>query len=54
MSRNEMVMKIARSRGFEDKYTLIIARYAEDPAVTDREVNQMMFDILLGVSTFEE
>ena len=54
MSRTDMVLKVARERGFEDRYTLLIGRYAEDRTVTDREVRQMMYDILLGVRYSEE
>ena len=49
MSRTDMVLKVAHERGFEDAYTLKIAYYAEDKKVTDKEVRQMMYDILLGV-----
>ena len=54
MSRTEMVLKVAHERGFEDRYTLLIGRYAEDMTVTDREVRQMMYDILLGIGYNEE
>lgn len=54
MTRTEMVLKVARERGFEDRYTLLIGRYAEDMTVTDKEVRQMMYDILLGVAYDEE
>lgn len=49
MSRTEMVLKVARERGFEDTYTLKIGHYAEDKNVSDKEVKQMMYDILLGI-----
>lgn len=49
MSRTEMVLKVAHERGFEDMYTLKIGRYAEDTSVSDKEVKQMMYDILLGI-----
>lgn len=54
MSRTDMVLKVAHERGFEDAYTLKIAYYAEDKKITDREVRQMMYDILLGVGYSEE
>jgi hypothetical protein len=53
MSRIEMVYKVAHERGLEDEYTLKIARLAESSA-TDKEVKQMMFDILLGIDSCEE
>ena len=53
MTRTEMVLKVAHARGFEDTYTLLIGRIAEDMTVTDKEVLQLMYDILLGVS-YEE
>lgn len=53
MSRMEMVNRVARERGFEDAYTILIARYSEDATISDRELLQMMFDILLGVSICE-
>ncbi len=53
MSRTDMVLKVAYERGFEDRYTLLIGHYAEDMTVTDRELRQTMFDILLGVSVEE-
>lgn len=53
MSRNAMVYKVARARGFEDEYTLLIARYAEDTTISDSEIQQMMYDILLGIKNFE-
>ena len=49
MSRTDMVLKVAYERGFEDAYTLKIAYYAEDRTVSDADVKQMMYDILLGV-----
>lgn len=49
MSRTEMVLKVAHERGFEDMYTLKIGHYAEDTSVSDKEVKQMMYDILLGI-----
>ena len=54
MTRTEMVLKVAYVRGFEDRYTLLIGRYAEDMTMTDRELKQMMYDILLGVGYGEE
>ena len=54
MTRNEMVAKVAHIRGFEDKYTLIIANYAERKEITDKQVLQMMFDILMGIGYEEE
>ena len=54
MTRAEMVNKVAHIRGLEDRYTLIIARYAEDTTITDKVILQLMYDILLGVSTDEE
>ena len=54
MSRTDMVLKVAYERGFEDAYTLKIGYYAEDRTVTDTEVRQMMYDILLGVGYGEE
>ena len=54
MTRDEMVMRVAHVRGFEDKYTLIIGHYAEDKTATDKEVLQLMYDILLGVGYDEE
>lgn len=53
MTRTEMVNKVAHTRGLEDTYTLLIARYAEDTTVSDREMLQLMYDILLGVSMEE-
>ena len=53
MSRTEMVLKVAYTRGFEDRYTLLIGHYAEDMTITDRELRQMMFDILLGIDAEE-
>lgn len=53
MSRIDMVLKVAHERGFEDRYTLLIGHYAEDITVTDRELRQMMFDILLGIGREE-
>lgn len=52
MSRNEAVETIVKARGLEDRYTLLISKYAEDKRVTDREIRQLMYDILFGV--FEE
>lgn len=54
MSRTDMVLKVAHEKGFEDAYTLKIAYYAEDRTVTDREVRQMMYDILLGIGCSKE
>ena len=54
MTRTDMVLKVAYTRGFEDRYTLLIGRYAEDMTTTDRELKQMMYDILLGVGYGEE
>lgn len=54
MSRIEMVYKVAHTRGLEDRYTLLIARYAEDSSISDREIQQLMFDILLGVDDLNE
>jgi hypothetical protein len=54
MSRLEMVYKVAHTRGLEDRYTLLIARYAEDSSISDREIQQLMFDILLGVDDLNE
>lgn len=53
MSRMEMVNKVARERGLEDAYTILIAKYSEDATISDRELLQIMFDILLGVSIAE-
>lgn len=54
MTRTDMVLKVAYTRGFEDRYTLLIGHYAEDMTITDRELKQMMFDILLGIEYGEE
>lgn len=54
MTRTEMVYKVAYERGFEDCYTLLIAKIAEDLTNTDKVVMQMMYDILLGISYSEE
>jgi len=54
MTRTDMVLKVAYTRGFEDRYTLLIGRYAEDMTMTDRELKQLMYDILLGVGYGEE
>ena len=54
MTRTDMVLKVAHARGFEDTYTLLIGRIAEDMTVTDKEVLQLMYDILLGVAYDEE
>lgn len=54
MTRTDMVLKVAYARGFEDRYTLLIGHYAEDMIMTDRELKQMMYDILLGVGYGEE
>ena len=50
MTKDEMVLKVARIRGLEDRYTLIIGKFAEDPQTTEAEVRQMMYDILLGIN----
>lgn len=49
-----MANRVARVRGLEDAYTILIYRVAEDLKTTDREVMQMMYDILLGISLDEE
>lgn len=54
MNRYEAVTKVARVRGLEDRYTLLIGKYAEDKRITDREITQLMFDILLGVDDENE
>lgn len=54
MTRTDMVLKVAYERGFEDRYTLLIGHYADDMTITDRELKQMMYDILLGVGYGEE
>ena len=54
MTRTDMVLKVAYARGLEDRYTLLIGRYAEDMTITDRELKQLMYDILLGVAYTEE
>lgn len=54
MTRTDMVLKVAYARGLEDRYTLLIGRYAENITITDRELKQMMFDILLGIGYGEE
>lgn len=53
MTRTEMVNKVAHTRGLEDTYTLLIAKYAEDTTVSDKDILQLMFDILLGISMEE-
>ena len=54
MTKLEMANRVARVRGFEDAYTILIYRVAEDLKAADREVMQMMYDILLGISLDEE
>ena len=49
MSRAEAVNKVINVRGLEDYYALLISRAAEEPATTDAEIIQLMFDILLGI-----
>ena len=54
MTRLEMANRVARVRGLEDAYTILIYRVAEDLKAADREVMQMLYDILLGISLDEE
>lgn len=50
MSIQKAVEMVARARGLEDPYTLLIARAAEEPGATEQAITQLMFDILLGIS----
>ena len=50
MSIQKAVEMVARARGLEDPYTLLIARAAEEPATSDADIIQLMFDILLGIN----
>ena len=54
MTRLEMANRVARVRGLEDAYTILIYKVAEDLKATDKEVMQLMYDILLGISLNEE
>ena len=54
MTKLEMANRVARVRGFEDAYTILIYKVAEDLKTTDKEVMQLMYDILLGISLNEE
>lgn len=50
MTRTEAVNKVISTRGLEDYYTLLISHAAEEPAMADADIIQLMFDILLGVN----
>lgn len=54
MRIEKAVETVARARELEDYYTLLIARAAEEPGATERAITQLMFDIMLGVSTSNE
>lgn len=54
MSIQKAVEMVARARGFEDSYALLIARAAEEPGATEKAITELMFDIMLGVSTSNE
>jgi len=51
VSIQKAVEMVARTRGLEDPYTLLIARAAEEPGATEQAITQLMFDILLGIGT---
>lgn len=54
MRMEKAIETVARARGLEDYYTLLIARAAEEPGATERAITQLMFDIMLGISTSNE
>lgn len=54
MNIQRAVETVVRARGLEDPYALLIARAAEEPGATERAITQLMFDIMLGVSTSNE
>ena len=54
MNMQRAVESVARARGLEDYYTLLIARAAEEPGATEKAITELMFDIMLGVSTSNE
>lgn len=54
MRMEKAIETVARARGLEDYYTLLIARAAEESGATERAITQLMFDIMLGVSTSNE
>ena len=51
MSIQRAIGIVARARGLENPYTLLIAAEAEKPEATEKAITQLMFDIMLGVST---
>lgn len=51
MSIQKAIEIVARARGLEDPYTLLIAAEAEKPGATEKAITQLMFDIMLGIGT---
>ena len=51
MSIQKAIEIVARARGLEDPYTLLIVTEAEKPGATEKAITQLMFDIMLGVGT---
>lgn len=54
MRIEKAIETVAHARGLEDYYTLLIARAAEEPGATEKAITELMFDIMLGVSTSNE
>lgn len=53
MSIQKAVDTVIQARGLEDYYSLLIATEAIKPEATEKAITQLMYDIMLGVTSNE-